>query len=100
MMLNMAAADVGSAVVEDLVVFEYQPTSVQIGRAVLASPLDIRQDGIGVPSGRGLGVEIDAGAIRSLAEEFWCRPLSRDWFRSWPHLFGPTVAWICAPCAD
>lgn len=58
-----------SAAVADLAAFEYQPTSVDVGQQILATPLPTTPDMIALPTGDGLGIEIDEDAVRHLAEE-------------------------------
>lgn len=58
-----------SACVENLEVFEYQPTSVGVGKRILREPLDVRPDGITLPTGPGLGIDIDVDAVERLAKE-------------------------------
>ncbi|SDT49664.1 mandelate racemase/muconate lactonizing enzyme family protein [Jiangella sp. DSM 45060] len=58
-----------SAAVESLAVFEYQPTSVDVGQRVLRQPLPIGPGSIAVPGGPGLGIDVDEESIRKLAEE-------------------------------
>lgn len=56
-----------AAAVERLAVFEYQPTSTEVGNRILAKPLHPRPDGFAVPDGPGLGIEVDEAAVRELA---------------------------------
>lgn len=58
-----------SATIRDLLVFEYQPTSTEIGKTVLHQPLDTQPNGFRLPSGPGLGIEVNENKIRSLAKE-------------------------------
>lgn len=46
-------------------VFEYQPTSTQVGARIMTDSLSIRPDGVGVPTGPGLGVQVDEDAVRA-----------------------------------
>jgi D-galactarolactone cycloisomerase len=57
-----------SAAVEDLTAFEYQPTSAAVGARILTGPLPIAPDHMIVPTGPGLGVDVDADAVTALAE--------------------------------
>ena len=58
-----------SAAVEDLAAFEYQPTSTEVGARILKRPVPVQPSGFTLPSGPGLGVDVDAGAVRELAKE-------------------------------
>jgi len=58
-----------SAAMADLPAFEYQPTSVEAGARILLEPLAVGPDAISLPSGPGLGVEVDAETVISLAKE-------------------------------
>lgn len=58
-----------SAAVQDLLVFEYQPTSTEIGRIILQQPLETHPNGFRLPSGPGLGIDVNENKIRSLAKE-------------------------------
>ncbi|GAA3873180.1 mandelate racemase/muconate lactonizing enzyme family protein [Streptomyces sedi] len=61
-----AGLHVGAAV-EDLLVFEYQPTSTEVGQRVLRTPLEVRPDHFPLPAGPGLGVDVDEQVVRDLA---------------------------------
>ncbi|WP_166349940.1 mandelate racemase/muconate lactonizing enzyme family protein [Phytoactinopolyspora limicola] len=56
-----------SAAVEDLVAFEYQPSSVDVGTRILGRPIPVAADQISLPDGPGLGIDVDEGAVRALA---------------------------------
>jgi len=58
-----------SAAIADLPAFEYQPTSIEVGARILLEPLTVEPDGISLPCGPGLGVEVDAETVISLAKE-------------------------------
>lgn len=58
-----------SAAAENLHLFEYQPTSTQIGQQILTSPLPGGPNGFAVPAGAGLGIDVDQVAVTTLAEE-------------------------------
>lgn len=58
-----------SAAVEMLSVFEYQPTATVVGQRILAAPLPGGPDGFTVPSGPGLGIEVDDHIVSALSEE-------------------------------
>ncbi|MFR9725553.1 mandelate racemase/muconate lactonizing enzyme family protein [Streptomyces sp. MS19] len=56
-----------AAAVEDLAVFEYQPTSTEVGQRVLSTPLTVHPDHFPLPAGPGLGIDIDERVVRDLA---------------------------------
>lgn len=56
-----------AAAVEQLLVFEYQPTSTRVGERILARPLPVWPDAFELPDAPGLGVEVDAELVRTLA---------------------------------
>ncbi|MDJ1645144.1 enolase C-terminal domain-like protein, partial [Streptomyces pakalii] len=58
-----------SAAVEDLLVFEYQPTSTDVGGRILRAPLAVAPDHFPLPHGPGLGIDVDEEAVRHLAEK-------------------------------
>jgi D-galactarolactone cycloisomerase len=58
-----------SAAAEMLSVFEYQTTATLVGQRILATPLPGGPDGFAVPSGPGLGIEVDVHAVTALSEE-------------------------------
>ncbi len=58
-----------SAAAEMLTVFEYQPTATVVGQRILAAPLPGGPDGFAVPSGPGLGIEVDDHIVSALLEE-------------------------------
>lgn len=58
-----------SAAIQDFLVFEYQPTSTKVGEAILHRALDTMSNGFNLPSGPGLGIDVDETKIRSLAKE-------------------------------
>lgn len=64
----LAAGLAVSAAVEDLPSFEYQPTSHQVGAAILREPLPVGAHTVSLPTGPGLGVEVDADAVAALAD--------------------------------
>ena len=63
----LAAGLAVSAAVEDLPAFEYQPTSFAVGARILRAPLPIGAHTMPLPTGPGLGVEVDADAVAALA---------------------------------
>ena len=65
-----AAAGVAvSAAIENLLLFEYQPTSLAVGAAALESTLTVTPNQIPVPFGPGLGVEVDRTVVQHLRKE-------------------------------
>lgn len=58
-----------SAATEDLLAFEYQPTSTEVGSRILLEPLPVTPHGISLPTGPGLGIEIDLDAVTALVKE-------------------------------
>lgn len=58
-----------AAAIDALEVFEYQPTSTEIGSRILRAPIAVRPDGFSLPTGPGLGVDVDADAVSRLAKE-------------------------------
>lgn len=58
-----------SAVAENLAVFEYQPTSTEVGAQVLRAPVPMRTDAFTLPSGPGLGIDVNDEAVVRLAKE-------------------------------
>ncbi|WP_031465272.1 mandelate racemase/muconate lactonizing enzyme family protein [Sciscionella sediminilitoris] len=49
--------------------FEYQPDTVPMAQRILRDPLTAGPTGFAVPTGPGLGVEVDAETVRTLAKE-------------------------------
>jgi D-galactarolactone cycloisomerase len=58
-----------AAAVDNLEVFEYQPTSTEIGGRILRTPIAVRPDGFTLPTGPGLGIDVDVDAVDRLAKE-------------------------------
>lgn len=58
-----------SAATQNLMVFEYQPTSTQVGQIVLKTPIEPLPNGFNLPAGPGLGIDVDEQQIRNLAKE-------------------------------
>lgn len=56
-----------SAAVPDLMAFEYQPTTLALANRILALPLTLDGNTFTVPHGPGLGVQVDADAIKRYA---------------------------------
>ncbi|ONK11509.1 mandelate racemase/muconate lactonizing enzyme family protein [Streptomyces sp. MP131-18] len=65
--VSLAAGLHVGAAVEDLLVFEYQPTSTEVGQRILRTPLEVRPDHFPLPAGPGLGIDIDEQVVRDLA---------------------------------
>jgi len=64
-----AAGVAVSAAIENLLLFEYQPTSLAVGMAALDSTLTVMPNQITVPFGPGLGVEVDRTVVQHLRKE-------------------------------
>lgn len=58
-----------AAAAEHLASFEYQPTSTEVGSRILREPLSCRPDGFRLPSGPGLGIDVDEDAVIQLMKE-------------------------------
>ncbi|SEF18251.1 mandelate racemase/muconate lactonizing enzyme family protein [Jiangella alba] len=58
-----------AAAVELLTAFEYQPLSTEVGQRIVRTPLATGPARIPLPTGPGLGVDVDEEAIRVIAEE-------------------------------
>lgn len=67
--VSLAAGLQLSAAVEQLVAFEYQPTSVALSELRLGTRTDHDAGTIALPAGAGLGVEIDLETVRTLQKE-------------------------------
>ena len=52
-----------AAAVEDLAVFEFQPDTTPVGERILTRPIERTADGFGLPSGPGLGIDVDEAAV-------------------------------------
>jgi D-galactarolactone cycloisomerase len=52
-----------AAAVEDLAAFEFQPDTTPVGERVLTAPIKRAADGLVLPSGPGLGVDVDEAAV-------------------------------------
>lgn len=65
----LAAGIQFAAATEDLLAFEYQPTTTRVGGAILAEPIAVGPAEVVVPTGPGLGVEVDTATVRRLAKE-------------------------------
>jgi galactonate dehydratase len=56
-----------AAAVADLATFEYQPAATAVGTRILTGPVPVHPAAFGLPPGPGLGVDVDAAAVRALA---------------------------------
>lgn len=54
-----------AAAVEDLANFEFQPDTIPIGERILTKPIERTSSGFVLPSGPGLGIEVDEAAVRA-----------------------------------
>jgi D-galactarolactone cycloisomerase len=54
-----------TAAIPDTVAFEFQPDTYKVANRILASPLQRSALGLTVPSGPGLGVDVDEDAVRA-----------------------------------
>lgn len=67
--VSLAAGVAVSAAIEDLVAFEYQPTSAEVGDRIVGTALIRRPGSIPVPDGAGLGIDVDTDTVRRLVKE-------------------------------
>ncbi|MEU8299013.1 mandelate racemase/muconate lactonizing enzyme family protein [Micromonospora sp. NPDC048909] len=67
--VSLAAGLHVAAAVADLVAFEYQPTSTEVGSRILTGPVPQRPAAFDLPAGPGLGVDVDVETVRALAKE-------------------------------
>jgi D-galactarolactone cycloisomerase len=67
--VSAAAGLAVSAAIENLLLFEYQPTSLAVGTAALGSTLAMMPNLMTVPTGPGLGVEVDRTLVQHLRKE-------------------------------
>lgn len=58
-----------SAATDQLLWFEGQRSSLEVGQRILTRPLPGEPDGFPVPAGPGLGIDVDPVAVANLAEE-------------------------------
>lgn len=58
-----------SAAISNLLVFEYQPTSTDVGQSILHSPIQLTSSQFELPRSPGLGIDVDEDHIRTLAKE-------------------------------
>ncbi|EKT82570.1 mandelate racemase/muconate lactonizing protein [Rhodococcus opacus M213] len=67
--ISLAAGIHVSAVSQDTPFFEYQPDTIPVAQSILRTPLVAGPTGFEVPTGPGLGIDIDADHIATLAKE-------------------------------
>jgi galactonate dehydratase len=67
--VSLAAGLQVSAAVEQLIAFEYQPTSVALSELRLGTRVDHDAGTFALPAGPGLGVDIDMTTVRALHKE-------------------------------
>ncbi|HVV14689.1 mandelate racemase/muconate lactonizing enzyme family protein [Amycolatopsis sp.] len=67
--ISLAAGIHVSAASTDTPFFEYQPDTVPVAQRILRTPLAAGPTGFDLPSGPGLGVDVDAGLVANLAKE-------------------------------
>ncbi|MFW6600214.1 mandelate racemase/muconate lactonizing enzyme family protein [Propionibacteriaceae bacterium Y2011] len=58
-----------AAAAENLAVFEYQARSTEVGTTILAEPIARTGDTFTLPTGPGLGIEVDLAAVERLASD-------------------------------
>lgn len=58
-----------SAALADLALFEYQPTTCQVAGRILTAPLPGGPTGFPLPTGPGLGVDVDINAVSTFLQE-------------------------------
>ncbi|GLY73966.1 enolase [Actinoallomurus iriomotensis] len=62
--VSLAAGLHVAAAVENLLLFEYQPSTLRAATRILREPLDLPPDAVPLPTGPGLGVDVDAEFVR------------------------------------
>ncbi|MFF0223330.1 mandelate racemase/muconate lactonizing enzyme family protein [Streptomyces sp. NPDC004629] len=67
--ISLAAGIHVSAAGADTLFFEYQPDTVPMAQSILRTPLVEGPTGFAVPTGPGLGVDVDAERVIALAKE-------------------------------
>ncbi|WP_072805945.1 mandelate racemase/muconate lactonizing enzyme family protein [Rhodococcoides yunnanense] len=67
--IALAAGIHVSAVSQDTPFFEYQPDTIPVAQSILRTPLTAGPTGFELPTGPGLGIDIDASHITALAKE-------------------------------
>ena len=67
--ISLAAGLQVSAALVDMLAFEYQPSSVEVGESRLGAVVPHDAQAFTLPSGPGLGVEIDVDTVRTLQKE-------------------------------
>lgn len=58
-----------SAVSQDSPFFEFQPDTVPVAQRILRTPLDAGPTGFALPTGPGLGIDVDGELVAALAKE-------------------------------
>ncbi|MEU6389469.1 mandelate racemase/muconate lactonizing enzyme family protein [Streptomyces sp. NPDC046939] len=58
-----------SAATQDCPFFEFQADSLPVAQSILRTPIEATPAGYTLPTGPGLGIEVDADAIRELSQE-------------------------------
>lgn len=66
--VSVAAGLHVAAAVDNLLLFEYQPATLDVASRILRSPLEFSPASMPVPAGPGLGVEVDEDLVRRHAE--------------------------------
>ncbi|MET9265887.1 mandelate racemase/muconate lactonizing enzyme family protein [Amycolatopsis sp. NPDC004079] len=67
--ISLAAGIHVSAASADTPYFEYQPDTIPVAQSILRTPLTAGPTGFAVPSGPGLGIDVDADLVATLAKE-------------------------------
>lgn len=67
--ISLAAGIHVSATAVDVPFFEYQPNTIPVAQTILRRPLVAGPTGFAVPTGPGLGVDVDVDRITTLAKE-------------------------------
>ena len=65
--VSLAAGLQVAAAVQELLLFEYQPSTLRVAGRILSGPLETPPDAVPLPVGPGLGVQVDEDAVRRLA---------------------------------
>ncbi|KAA9148668.1 mandelate racemase/muconate lactonizing enzyme family protein [Amycolatopsis acidicola] len=67
--VSLAAGVHVSAASTDTPFFEYQPDTIPVAQRILRAPLPAGPTGFGLPTGPGLGIDVDADLVATLAKE-------------------------------
>ena len=67
--VSAAAGLAVSAAIENLMAFEYQPTSLEVAAKTLEVPLAVAPSHMDLMEGHGLGIDLDLDLMRRLAKE-------------------------------